>query len=259
MSWRGCYGMWPSLRKVSLVVMCGRVHDRLHEAVLLGSWLRCHGKQALPWWLMPPCHVCSLFPLGDPRISTAGLQKLLEQRDNHVFRGLATLAAYGCSYKDAVAGAPRGGQFGKRMLDRVGLCKSAWALAHVSLLATPLSPLQPAKTCCSAWAPRALWPISLGCWWRASHPRCCRPRCCTRPWRRQRAAKKVGGERERERECIARRIRFTMPASPPPWCAAASSPHCSAPLPAPAAQRLLIDVAGAAPQLLAQVGTQLAG
>jgi sister-chromatid-cohesion protein PDS5 len=42
-----------------------------------------------------------------------GLQKLVEQRDNHVFRGLATLAAYGCTHKDAVAA-------GKDVLQRVG-------------------------------------------------------------------------------------------------------------------------------------------
>ena len=28
----------------------------------------------------------------------------MDQRDNHIFKGLATLAAYGCTYKEAVAG-----------------------------------------------------------------------------------------------------------------------------------------------------------
>lgn len=43
----------------------------------------------------------------------AGLQKLLDSKDNHIFRGLATLAAYGCTYKDAVAA-------GKDVMQRVG-------------------------------------------------------------------------------------------------------------------------------------------
>ena len=38
-------------------------------------------------------------------VCVAGLQRLLEQKDNHVFKGLAKLAAFGCTYKDAVAGA----------------------------------------------------------------------------------------------------------------------------------------------------------
>ncbi|KAL4859210.1 Sister chromatid cohesion protein PDS5 B-B [Chlorella vulgaris] len=42
-----------------------------------------------------------------------GLQKLLDSKDNHIFRGLATLAAYGCTYKDAVAA-------GKDVMQRVG-------------------------------------------------------------------------------------------------------------------------------------------
>lgn len=61
--------------------------------------------------------LCIMFRF--PRCCTAlcympaGLQKLLDSKDNHIFRGLATLAAYGCTYKDAVAA-------GKDVMQRVG-------------------------------------------------------------------------------------------------------------------------------------------
>ncbi|KAL4458690.1 hypothetical protein ABPG75_013555 [Micractinium tetrahymenae] len=42
-----------------------------------------------------------------------GLQKLLEQKDNHIFKGLSTLATLGCPFKDAVAA-------GKDVMQRVG-------------------------------------------------------------------------------------------------------------------------------------------
>ncbi|KAL4420139.1 hypothetical protein ABPG77_010355 [Micractinium sp. CCAP 211/92] len=42
-----------------------------------------------------------------------GLQKLLEQKDNHIFKGLSTLATFGCPFKDAVAA-------GKDVMQRVG-------------------------------------------------------------------------------------------------------------------------------------------
>lgn len=50
---------------------------------------------------------CSAWALPPACLPPAGLQRLIEQKDNHVFRGLATLAAFGCTYKDALAGERR--------------------------------------------------------------------------------------------------------------------------------------------------------
>lgn len=54
------------------------------------------------WLMCTTLFRCWVPFLACPR---AGLQKLLEQKDNHVFRGLSRLASPGCTFKDAVAGA----------------------------------------------------------------------------------------------------------------------------------------------------------
>jgi hypothetical protein len=54
----------------------------------------------------------------------AGLHKLLEAKDNHIFRGLSTLAAPGCTFSEAAA-------VGKDVLQRVGSKGPAAELARV--------------------------------------------------------------------------------------------------------------------------------
>lgn len=69
--------------------------------------------------LWPPTPLC-FIPLSLP----AGLQKLLEAKDNHIFRGLSTLAATGCTFAEAAAAA-------KDVLQRVGSKGPAADLARV--------------------------------------------------------------------------------------------------------------------------------
>ncbi len=68
---------------------------------LCNDWLA--ARQAC-WQSPPPLHPCLTVTAWPPALPPAGLQKLLEQKDNHIFKGLSTLATFGCPFKDAVAG-----------------------------------------------------------------------------------------------------------------------------------------------------------
>ena len=83
-----CGMAWPG--SILLLLLCCSLASPLAHSASVRNCL----TLLPPWWMMVAWFACA-----------AGLQRLLEQKDNHVFKGLAKLAAFGCTYKDAVAGA----------------------------------------------------------------------------------------------------------------------------------------------------------